>query len=399
MSTRDPRASAPLEGVRVLDLSRVLAGPYAGRILSDLGAEVIKVEPPDGDMMRLIAPKRDRGMSGTFVSWNAGKLNLCLDLGKPGAAEIGLDLVRACDAIVENFRPGVADRLGVGWDAVHRANPRAVMLSINGYGADSSWRDRSAFAPTIHAVSGVMRWQAEQSGNPIAPPADAAADMITGLHGTVALLAALRVAETTGVGQHIEVALFDALLATYSEVPYALLDPPESPQTHRVYDAGPHGWLLIAGSPQHVWRNLADAFADLEDPAPPGCDIPTKARLRLDAIEGWLASQESIEALVASLDRARLACARVEGLREALTGELARERELLVHVDDRRGGTRPVVRMPYRFSKSSAQVKGPAARRGEHNAHVLTRVLGYDAARIRELVEAGILSAAEPDER
>ena len=151
-----------------------------------------------------------------------------------------------------------------------------------------------------------------------------------------------------------------------------------------------------------VWRKRVPMIPITTGPmsrCPPGCDIPTKARLRLDAIEGWLASQQSIEALVAGLDRARLACARVEGLREALTGELARERELLVHVDDRRGGTRPVVRMPYRFSKSSAQVKGPAARRGEHNAHVLTRVLGYDAARIRELVEAGILSAAEPDER
>jgi CoA:oxalate CoA-transferase len=387
----------PLAGVRVIDFSRVLAGPYVGRIFADLGADVIKVEPPDGDVIREIAPRRDRGMSGMYTMVNVGKRNVSIDLRAPGAAELALELVRRADAVIENFRPGVAERLGIGWSAVHAANPRAVMVSISGYGEDSSWRDRSAFAPTIHAVSGIMEWQAFRSGNPVAPPADAAADMITGLHATIGLLTALRDAERTGEGQRVEVAMYDALLATYSEAPQALLDPPESTENSRVFDAGPHGLILIAGAPQHVWRALVATFpGELHDPAERDAPVPEKARLRAEAIEAWLRSRPSLEACARDLDRARLACARVEGLRDSLTGPLAEERELLVDVDDRSGGTRPVVRLPDRVSRSSAAVRGPAPRRHEHGAEVLKELLDLDSARLADLVAKGVIPG-EPD--
>jgi crotonobetainyl-CoA:carnitine CoA-transferase CaiB-like acyl-CoA transferase len=389
-SAPEPRGA--LAGLLVLDCSRVLAGPYAGRLLADLGAEVVKLEPPAGDEIREVAPKRDRGMSGLYTWANVGKRNVCLDLAKPEGRAVALELAARCDAVIENFRPGVAERLGLGWEAIRARNPRCVVVSVNGFGSDSSWRERRGFAHVVHAAAGVLHDQAERTGQPVAQLAQAFGDVSTALHATVALLAALRVAAETGQGQHVEVAMFDATLASYSETAFALLDPPEARDTGLLFDAGPHGTLAVAGARPHVWRLLRERHA-LADPAPEGADVPSKARLRNEAIERWMAAQPSRTALVAAVEAAGLACSPVTPLREALTGELARERALLAEVDDRRGGRRRVVRSPWRFSRSKVEVRGPAPRRGEHTADVLRELLGYDAARIEALRAAGVLGA------
>ncbi|MFQ5515261.1 MAG: CaiB/BaiF CoA transferase family protein [Myxococcota bacterium] len=391
MPSRTRDAHVPLAGVRVIDLSHVLTGPYATRILAELGADVIKIESPQGDMSRLIAAKKDRGQSGLYTYANLGKRNVCIDLRKPGGAELVLELVRTAHAVVENLRPGVADRLGIGWEHVHRARPRAVMLSISGYGAGSSLGDRGAFAPTMQAATGLLEYQARATGHPVARLADARADMTTALHGVIALLAALRIAERTGEGQHIELCMYDAVLASYSESPHELLEGSEVREEAPPFDAGPNGWIAVAGPPQHGWALMRKAFPELEDPTPTGADLETKARLRHEAMEAWMAKQPGVEALLEKLDRAGLPCARVAPLHEALTGPFARERELLLHVDDRRGGTRPVVRSPLRFSRSPCEPQRPAPLQGEHNAEVLRELLGLDDERIRALERSGVL--------
>lgn len=391
MSPRgDDVSGGPFADVRVLDFSQVLAGPYTARILAEFGADVIKVEAPAGDLTRLIAPKRDRGQSGLYTWANLGKRNVCIDLSKPEGRALALDLVRVSDVVLENFRPGVADRLGIGWGAVHAANPRAVMVSVNGFGSDSSWRDHGAFAPTMHAATGLIEYQARKSGAPMVNLPDARADLTTSLHATIGLLAALRSAERTGEGQRVEIAMFDAVLGSYPETPFELLDPPEIREEPPPYDGGANGYVAVAGPPQHVWAVIAKAFA-IEDPAPPGADIPTKARLRHAAIERWMAAQPSREALVAALERERIPCASVVTLREALTGDFAREREMLRDVDDRRGGTRPVTRLPYRFSGAEVRARRPAPRRGEHNREVLRELLALSPDRIATLESTGVL--------
>jgi CoA:oxalate CoA-transferase len=388
---------APFADLRVLDFSQVLAGPYTGRILAELGADVIKVEAPAGDLTRVIAPKRDRGQSGLYTWANLGKRNVCIDLQKPEGRALALDLVRRSHVVIENFRPGVAERLGIGWDAVHAASPRSVMVSVNGFGSDSSRRDHGAYAPTMHAATGLIEYQERKSGRAGEPARmvnlpDARADLTTALHATIGLLAALRVADQSQVGQRIEIAMYDAVLGTYPETPFELLDEPEIREEPPPYDAGPNGFVVVAGPPQHVWAELSKAMG-LADPAPPGADVPTKARLRHAAIERWMAAEESRGSLVAKLESARIPCAPVVTLREALEGPFAQERKLLVRVDDRRGGTRPVARLPYRFSAGEVRARRPAPKRGEHNAEVLREVLGLDAARVAELVAAGVLLA------
>lgn len=384
-------ADGALRGVRVIDLSQVIAGPYVGRLLADLGADVIKLEPPDGDLGRWIAPRHDRSQSALLNFANVGKRSVGVDLRVPGAAALVLELVRAADAVIENFRPGVADRLGVGWHAVHAANPRAVMLSISGFGRASAWSDRRAFAPIVQAVTGILHDQAATAGLPVAQRPEAHSDVITALHGCVALLAALRVAEASGRGQHVEVAMFDATLASYDKAGNALLDPPDDRVMNPIYDAGRHGSIAVGGSVQHVWRQVAATYPEVRDPTPPGAELATKGRLRHEALERWMADQPSQSELFERLDAAGLACAPVVSLRDALTGPLARERDLLVEVDDRRGGTRPVVRPPARFSGSANRVRGPAPRVGEHNAEVLRELLGCDDARLASLLESGVL--------
>jgi crotonobetainyl-CoA:carnitine CoA-transferase CaiB-like acyl-CoA transferase len=399
----------PLAGIRILELSRVLAGPYLCRVLSDLGADVIKIEPPEGDQARQIAPKWDRGMSGMFVFANAGKRGLCIDLKAPGAVELVLELVGTVDAVVENFRPGVADRLGLGWSAIHAANPRAVMVSINGFGSDSTLRDRRAYAQIIHAASGVLHDQASYVDGPVQHIAQAYGDTTTALHGAVALLAGLREAEHSGQGRRIELAMYDSVLATYSETIHELRDPPgreDAGNTNGLYDAGAHGAIVVAGTPQHIWAELRGTYPQIEDPAPQGADIPTKARLRRRAMCAWMAAHETRDELVGRLERAGIACSPVESLRDALRGPFGRERELLVTLDDRRGGTREVVRSPYRFSgneveidRSACAVRGSAPRRGEHNAEVLAELLDLSQERLDELVRHGVLTKAGDDEQ
>jgi crotonobetainyl-CoA:carnitine CoA-transferase CaiB-like acyl-CoA transferase len=249
----------------------------------------------------------------------------------------------------------------------------------------------------MHAVTGLIEYQARKVESatglrPMANLPDARADLTTALQAAVGLLAALRHAERTGEGQRVEIAMYDAVLGTYPETPFELLDPPEIREEPAPYDAGANGFVAVAGPPQFVWAAVSKAFA-LADPAPPGADVPAKARSRHAAIEAWMAAQPSRDALVAALEGARIACAPIVTLREALTGAFGRERELLVAVDDRRGGTRPMPRLPYRFSASSVRATRPAPLRGEHNAEVLAEVLGMDPARIEALVAAGVLLA------
>ena len=386
-----------LSGLKLLDLGRVVAGPYTSRVLADMGAQVIKVEPPEGDVVRLIAPGHDQGMSALFQFVNVGKRDVCIDLRHPEGLSVVHDLIRWCDAVIENFRPGVMDRLGIGWNAIQEINPRAVLLSLNGFGSDSAWSQQRSYAPILHAITGILHDQSEYTGQPVAQINEAHGDTTLGLHGGIALLAALRVAEATGVGQHVEIPMYDAILGSYSESNNALLPKPDDRVMNPIYDAGVHGVIATAGAARLVWRTLADHHG-IEDPEPQA-DLETKKKLRHRAIETWMEEQPSREALLEKLAAAGIACAPVVPILDALRGPLAKERGLLVEVDDRRGGTRPLVRSPARFSAARNEIRGRAARRGEDNHAVLADVLGYSGDEIRSLEERGVLSAAAPDER
>jgi CoA:oxalate CoA-transferase len=381
----------PLQGVRVLDLSRAISGPYVGRMLCDLGAEVVKVEVPGTDITQVFGP-RSHGHSGLYVQQNAGKHNVSIDLGAEGAADLLVELAARADVVIENFRPGTLDRLGVGWSALSAGNPRLVMLAISGFGQWGPESRRQAYAPVMHAETGLLGRQAQVTG---AQPTDvvmALADSVTSLHGMIAVLAALRLVERTGSGQYLDLSMFESMLATDDYTHYGLERTyPVWPATGTVYQVvgGP---LLISADPKYLWHRLAGAHG-LADPDP-SAELAVRLAGRAAAIDEWLAGFDDRAELIAALEAAGVAWAEVRIPETVFDSPTAAARGVSAQVDDRAGGTRPVIRMPYRFSSGSCEPRGGAAFVGEHNADVLHRWLGYDAERVAALRRCGVLLPA-----
>src|ERR1700730_11241352 len=264
----------PLDGLRVLDLSRPLSGPFAGRILADLGADVVKVELFGADIAQTYG-KVIRGRSGLYSQLNAGKRSIELDLRRPGDVTRLLDLAAACDVVVENFRPGVLDRFGAGWARLSAVHPRLVMRSISGSGREGEEAERAAYAPVIHAEAGLIGRQADITGDPPADIAFAVADALAGLHGTIAILAALRLRDRTGTGQHIDLSMLEAMLATDDYTHYSIDEHPVRPARGEVWPA-PGGPILVSADRKYLWHQLRTCFG-VADPDP---DAPLEGQLR-----------------------------------------------------------------------------------------------------------------------
>ncbi|MPY93569.1 MAG: CoA transferase [Acidimicrobiia bacterium] len=384
-----PTPQFPLQGTKVLDFSRVLAGPFAGRMLSDLGADVVKVEPPEGDVTRGFG-RRINGIGGYFNQQNAGKRDVCVDLAADGSTELLLKLVAEADIVLENFRPGVMARFGLGWEQLRAANPSLVMLSISGFGQDGPERDRASYAPIVHAETGLLARQAFVDGDQPSDIALSVADTFTALHGLVGVLAALHLAKATGVGQHIDLAMVNAVVATDDYVHFVLEDAPIVAGGGRIFDAvgGP---IMLAGDEKWWWRQLSRG-GGLADPTPEGADLKAKISARRAAIEAHLLSFPDRASLIAALDAVNLAWGNVFDHREVYERQPSvGAREMLTEVDDRAGGRRKVTQTPYRFSAAQAGVRGPSAYRGEHNYDALEDWIGLSKTEIDELHTSGVL--------
>ena len=386
-------AQFPLEGLKVLDLSRVLAGPFAGRMLADLGADVVKVEPPDQDVTRRWG-KFHGGISGYFHAQNAGKRNISINLKHPDGVALVRKLATQADILIENFRPGVMDKLGVGWDVLHEENPALIMLSISGFGQTGPEAKRAAYAPIIHAETGSVKRQAEKSaGNPV-EMCMSFADTNAGLHGLVGLLAALHQRHQTGRGQHIDIAMVDAMLVTDDQTHAYLENVRVDGAASEVWDAT-GGPILIAGDFRHLWKSVV-VTQGLEDPTPDGAELEEKIRCRRQAFQDFLLSFKEREDLIKALDKANLAWGGVFDsdyfLYESPT---LQHRQSVVQVDNRAGGTRPTFQSPYRFSDADSGVQKGAPHLGEHNQEVLSEWLGLDEHTAAELETRGAISKSD----
>ena len=382
-------AGYPLEGLKVLDFSRVLAGPFAGRMLSDLGAEVVKVEPPEGDSSRLWG-RMTAGISGYFNMVNAGKRSIAIDLRAPGAQELVLALVKQADVLVENFRPDVMARLGIGYETLAATNPELIMLSISGFGRDGPESQRPAYAPIVHAELGLIDRVGRQKGVQLDLPLSVA-DTNAGLHGLVALLSAVIMRARTGLGQHIDMAMMDATLMCDDQLHFEIEDaeatrnlPPDMWET----GAGP---ILVSVDFRWLWKLLTSGFG-VVDPSTPEMEIETKIAARRAAVAnfmGGLASWDEVEAAMAKMNLAWGRIRKSKALRDQPT---IAHRQSIVDVDDRAGGTRPIVQSPYRFSQAVSGVRGGAPHKGEHTDEILRGWLGLSDKEIDQLAAQGILT-------
>lgn len=312
---------AALTGIRVVDFSRVLAGPHCAQTLLDLGAEVIKIGPPSGDMSRRAYP-RSGEISGHYAQQNAGKRNISIDLNVEGAREIALRLCDDADIIVENFRPGTLAAFGLGYDDVAARNPHVVYASISGYGQHGAWRARAAYAPTVHAETGITEMSNAHWGSPADRPRSDSlshADVYSGLHAAIAILAASNERSVTGRGQYIDVAMAAVMLAINERVHADLSDaelgdePPILGATDCVFFIGPDGKRFI--SPVSLVSSLSFPFylAAMRRPdlgADPRFGTPQDRRRHLDAlreiVQRWIWTFTDGASLDAQLDEAKI---------------------------------------------------------------------------------------------
>lgn len=397
--------SAPLEGLRVVDFTRVLAGPHCTKALRDLGADVVKIEPPSGDLGRVGLPYVS-GIGLYYVQQNAGKRNLSLDLNYPEAREIVTKMCREADVIVENFRPGTLARFKLGYEDVRAINPRIIYVSLSGYGQSTSWRNRPAFAPTVQAETGLTAIVQDHFGEALSEARGDAcshADVYTGLQGVIAVLAALQDRHRTGEGQHVDVSMAATMLSVNERAGAMLsgIDTDGEPialsanESH-IFEMAEGTQLTIAGSP--IYSPMFSRYCAmmrrndlLTDPryATPRLRRQNLAPL-LAEIRAWLGTFNNLEQLQAQISEGGLAVGRVRSLGEFADSEWVKEWNAVVNVDDREGGTVRMPGNPWIFSRSKLPSAGVPAYQGEHNEEILAEQ-NVDPDRIAEMKRQKVL--------
>ncbi|MGG5808640.1 CaiB/BaiF CoA transferase family protein [Falsiroseomonas sp. CW058] len=392
----------PLDGVTILDLSRVLACPFATMLLAELGAEVIKVEQPGaGDETRGFEPFFDFGVSGYFLACNRAKRSITVDLRKPGGREIVRGLAARADALVENFPTGTLARRGLDWPALRAVNPRLVYLSCTGFGQFGPHARRKGYDTVFQAMGGLMGLTGERGGGPVKPGLPVA-DLTSGLWVAIALLAALRGRDATGQGAHVDFSMLDgqvALLTIAAARFFALGEvPPRLGTEHpgRVPTASfrcrDGRFLHVTCSDQH-WAPLCGALGLAELGADPGLASNAGRLAQRDRVmAGLTAAMERLTRAeaVAALDAADVPNGPVLALDEVMADPHVAARGLVRQVAHG-AATHPALRLPFRFDGLDDPEPAPAPALGADTDAVLSGKLGYDAARIAALREGGAI--------
>jgi crotonobetainyl-CoA:carnitine CoA-transferase CaiB-like acyl-CoA transferase len=394
-------SGAPLAGVRVVDFSRVLAGPYATMTLADLGADVVKVEHPrGGDETRSWGPPFVGGESAYFLSVNRSKRSVALDLKDPDGRDLALELCARADVVIENFRSGSAERLGLGYATVRARRPDVVYCTITGFGPREP-RTRPGYDFTVQAESGLMSITGEPDGEPTKVGV-AAVDVLTGLNAAVAILAALHRRSGTGDGELIEVSLLDSAFAALVNVAAAALVTGEEAkrygnahgsivpyQPFRTAD----GSLAVAAANDGLYRKLCAAL-DRPDLAQDERYATNDARVRnrdslvaeLEAVFAGRTTAEWLRLLLA----AEVPAGEIRGVRAALAAGNATS-----VVEHPAAGALPIVNSPYGLEQASLRPPTPPPLLGQHTAEVLAE-LGVEEARIAELERRGVIARTDP---
>jgi crotonobetainyl-CoA:carnitine CoA-transferase CaiB-like acyl-CoA transferase len=401
-----------LQGVRVLDLSRVLAGPYCTQLLADLGADVVKVESPKGDDTRTWGPPWLGDVSGYYLSVNRGKRSLAVDLKDPRGAELVRRLAAGADLVVENFKVGDLTRFGLDYEAVATANPRAVYVSITGFGQTGPRANEPGYDAALQALTGVMAMTGEEGRPPVKLPV-AYIDVLTGLHAAVGALAALRRAAATGQGARLDVSLFDVALASAVNQAQGVLLTGEAPRRlgsghpsivpYQSFEAADGALVLAVGNDGQFSRLCGvlgvPAMAADERYATNAARVAhrdevvgTVARL----VAGWKRDD-----LVAACTAAGVPATPVLTLPEAFADPQAAARGSVVRGTQADGSPVPMVASPLWFAHGlggadlglrpqEGEAPVPPAV-GEHSFEVLTRDLGLTAEEARRLVDEGVV--------
>jgi crotonobetainyl-CoA:carnitine CoA-transferase CaiB-like acyl-CoA transferase len=406
--TQDAGAVAwpgPLAGLRVIDLTRVLAGPFATQSLGDLGAEVLKVEPPGtGDETRHFPPFLD-GESHYFLGINRNKKSLVIDLQQEAGKDILRRLVAQSDILVENYRPGVMDRLGLGYAALAAINPRLIYCAISGFGLSGPLRDKPSFDIVTQALSGALSINGERGHMPVKLGIPLG-DMVGGVFGPMAILAALHERHRTGRGRLVDISLYDGLigmLGYFAQLAFITgEDPPSMGSSHPnivPYGSFPasDGSIIIAVLSERFWGNLCNALERPELAADPRFTNPTGRRDHRDELDAMIAEvtrTRTVAEWEKRLQEADVPHSPVLGVTAALTSPHALAREMVVEAEHAKIGPIKVVGRPVKFPGAPQPPVTAPPTFGQHTAAVLRDTLGYGEVEIEALRTAGVIDRA-----
>ena len=398
------KSTLPLAGVRVLDLSRVLAGPWCGMVLGDLGAEVIKVEHPErGDDTRDWGTRIGSTQTAYFNSVNRNKRSVCLDLKTPEGQEIARGLAQKSDIVIQNFKFGDIERLGLGYDQLSKDQPGLIYCSITGYDRTGPEAARPGYDLVIQGEAGLMALNGEATQPPLKFGV-AAVDMMTGMYAAQGVLAALYDREKTGKGRHIGMALFDCgLMITAYYGLEALLrgdDPPRFGNSHPsimpygVYDAEDGPLVVAVGNNAQFVRFCTDVIDRPDMAADERFKTNLSRTTHRDALMLEIRSElgcRNRKDLLERMTRAGIPCGEVAGLHEALTSQRATDSGLVLTMPHAEEGTVSVLASPYRFNGERLPVRRAPPLLGEGTADVLKELLGLSEQKLADLKARGVV--------
>lgn len=400
-STPNPKPGA-LKGIRVLDFSHALAGPYCTLLLSDYGAEVYKLEPRSGDMGRGWGPPFSGGEAHFFLGLNRGKRGICIDLKHPEGIELCLKLIDRMDVLIENFRPGAMDRLGLGYEAMHKRNPRLIYCSISGYGQNGPARDEAAMDLVVQSSSGLLSITGTEDGESVRC-GYGVTDVTAGLFSVIGILLALRARESTGIGQYVDVSMLDSMISTMSSNYMSYLGSGDVPTPmgtafptvvpYRVFHTKDRAVAIAVGS-EKLWSAFCRA---IERP-----DLERRSDYAINAER--IRNRETLEPLLEDVFRTRPVAEWIARLQGAgIPASLVRNfedvaehpqsaiRHMFPELDHPTAGRHRVTGTPVKLSETPGAPGEPAPLLGQHTHAVLKELLGLDNEAFDSLMEEAIV--------
>ncbi len=388
--------AGPLKGVIVLDMTWALAGPYCTMMLSDLGAEVIKVENPDGgDNTRQSFPFVE-GVSSYFLSINRGKKSVTVNLRHPEGKQIILALAKKSDVLVENFRPGVMDRLGLGYAALREANPKLIYAACSGFGQKSPYAHRPAYDVVVQAMGGTLSITGETGGPPVRV-GFSIGDIGGGIFTALGILAALHERQQSGEGQMLDIAMLDGQIALVENAIARFLATGEVPQRigtrhplRTPFQAFPtqDGHIVLAAGQEHFWVkfcqviNRQDLLTDERFKDNPS---RTKNHDQLEAILNEITQTKKTAEWVALMEKSDIPCGPVNSIDQVVSDPHTAAREMIIPVEHSKAGSLKVVNSPLKLSRTPVKIEKASPELGEHTDEILQNLLGFSREKIKQL--------------
>ena len=389
----------PLQNIRVLDLSRVLAGPYCTMVLGDLGAEVIKVEPPEGDETRGWGPPFAGGESAYYLCVNRNKRGMVVNLKTEEGRAVLRELAGQSDVLVENFRPGTLKKFGLDFETLHELNPRLVYCSISGFGQTGPLRDMPGYDFMIQAMGGIMSITGEPDGEPMKVGV-AVADLFAGQNAVIAILAALQARTLTGEGQYLDIALFDSQLGWLANVASNYLISEKTPKRYGNAHANivPYqsfhakdGWFVIAVGNDNQFKSMCRVIGQPElaqDVRFSANSARVENRERLIALLKPVFETKTVDEWLALIGD-QFPCGPINNFEQVFTMPHVREREMLVSMDHPTIGALPLVGSPLKMRGTPVEYHLPPPLMGEHTKEILKSSLGLTDEQVSGLMERG----------